>query len=58
MRYKLVGVGPDGPIMVRNYNAPHANEGTPKRVRRPRTAWNALSSTLFRMRPLLKGLRP
>lgn len=31
MRYKLVGVGPDGPIMVRNYQAPHANEGTPQR---------------------------
>ena len=31
MRYKLIGYGPDGPIMVRNYQAPHANEGTPQR---------------------------
>lgn len=58
MRYKLFAVGPNGPIMVRTYQAPHANEGTPQRVRRSRKAWNAVSSTLFRMRPLLKGLRP
>lgn len=58
MQYKLVGVGPDGPIMVRNYQAPHANEGTPKRMHRSRKDWDAMSSTLFRMRPLLKGLRP
>ena len=54
-------IGPDNtliPLVSVEYKAPHANRPTPMKVHRPRKVWDQLHSTLWRTRPLLKGLRP